>query len=102
MVWCKFWWMASRHRLRFLVIRGLMLPGAIRGLSPVEYARQIIGLGLGAQDQAARFFGQGSVVPGVIQTSGSLTKEQMREIRDQWFAVSWWVSAFASAGGVDG
>jgi HK97 family phage portal protein len=67
-----------------LIIRGLMLPGAIRGLSPVEYARQIIGLGLGAQDQAARFFGQGSVVPGVIQTSGSLTKEQMREIRDQW------------------
>jgi HK97 family phage portal protein len=67
-----------------LIIRGLMLPGAIRGLSPVEYARQIIGLGLGAQDQAARFFGQGAVVPGVIQTSGSLTKEQMREIRDQW------------------
>jgi HK97 family phage portal protein len=67
-----------------LIVRGLMLPGALRGLSPVEYARQIIGLGLGAQDQAARFFGQGAVVPGVIQTSGSLTKEQMREIRDQW------------------
>jgi HK97 family phage portal protein len=61
-----------------------MLPGHLRGVSPVEYARQIIGLGLGAQEQAARFFGQGAVIPGVIQTSGSLTKEQMREIRDQW------------------
>jgi len=67
-----------------LIVRGLMLPGSLRGVSPVEYARQIIGLGLGAQEQAARFFGQGAVIPGVIQTSGSLTKEQMREIRDQW------------------
>lgn len=66
------------------IIRGMILPGELRGVSPIEYARQIIGLGLGAQEQAARFFGQGSVIPGVIQTSGSLTKEQMREIRDQW------------------
>lgn len=70
--------------LDMLIVRGLMLPGSLRGVSPVEHARQIIGLGLGAQDQAARFFGQGAVIPGVIQTSGSLTKEQMREIRDQW------------------
>jgi HK97 family phage portal protein len=69
-----------------MTIRGLMMPGAIRGMSPINYARQIVGLGLGAQDQATRFFAQGSVVPGVIQTSGNLTKDQMREIRDQWVA----------------
>jgi HK97 family phage portal protein len=69
-----------------LTVRGLMLPGAMKGLSPIDHARQIVGLGLGAQDQASRFFAQGAVVPGVIQSAGNLTKEQMREIRDQWIA----------------
>lgn len=66
------------------VVRGLVMPGKIRGLSPVEMARQVVGLGLGAQDQAARFFSQGSITPGVIQVPGSLSVEQMREVRRQW------------------
>jgi HK97 family phage portal protein len=69
-----------------LMIRGLMLPGRIRGVSPVEAARQSIGLGLGAQDQAARFYTQGAVTPGVIHSKSDLSVEQMREIRDQWLA----------------
>jgi len=58
----------------------------LRGLSPVEAARQIIGIGLGGTDQAARFYAQGSIVPGVIESQGDLSTEQMREIRDQWVA----------------
>lgn len=73
-------------RDELLMVRGMVLPGQLRGVSPVEAARQSIGLGLGAQDTATRFFGQGAVVPGVIQTSGNLTVEQMREVRDQWVA----------------
>ena len=73
-------------RDEIVMVRGTMLPGALRGVSPVEAARQTIGLGLGAQDTATRFFAQGAVVPGVIQTSGNLTVEQLREIRDQWVA----------------
>lgn len=69
-----------------LMIRGLMLPGTTRGVSPVEFARQSIGMGLGAQEQAARFYQQGAVVPGVIHSKADLTVEQMREIRDQWLA----------------
>lgn len=69
-----------------LMIRGLMLPGTTRGVSPVEFARQSIGLGLGAQEQAARFYQQGAVVPGVIHSKSDLTVDQMREIRDQWLA----------------
>jgi len=69
-----------------LMIRGLMLPGQIRGISPIEFARQSIGLGLGAQEQAQRFYSQGAVVPGVIHSKSELSVEQMREIRDQWLA----------------
>lgn len=74
------------YRGELMMIRGLVFPGRLRGLSPIEAARQIVGLGLGAQEQAALFFSQGAITPGVIQTSGSLTAEQMREIRDQWLA----------------
>lgn len=73
-------------RDEIVMLRGMVLPGQLRGVSPIEAARQIIGLGLGAQDTASRFFGQGAVVPGVIQTSGNLTVEQLREIRDQWLS----------------
>lgn len=63
---------------------GLILAGSLRGVSPVEMARQIIGIGLGVNEQAARFFSQGSITPGVIETQTDLSVEQMREIRDQW------------------
>jgi HK97 family phage portal protein len=64
----------------------LILPGSVRGVSPVEMARQIIGIGLGVNEQAARFFAQGATTPGVIQTDADLSVEQMREIRDQWLS----------------
>jgi HK97 family phage portal protein len=69
-----------------LMIRGLVMPGHVRGVSPVELARQSISLGLGAQDQAQRFYSQGAVVPGVIHSKSDLSIDQMREIRDQWLS----------------
>lgn len=64
----------------------LVLAGSVRGVSPVEMARQIIGIGLGVNEQAARFFAQGATTPGVIQTDSDLSVDQMREIRDQWLS----------------
>ncbi len=37
-------------------IPGLLLPGAFVGVSPIEYARQAIGQGLGAERFGAQFF----------------------------------------------
>lgn len=68
------------------MVRGLMWPGTLRGLSPVDYARTSIGAGLGLQDQTARFFAQGTLTPGVIESQTPLTPEQMRDLRDQWLA----------------
>lgn len=69
-----------------LMIRGLMMPGHLRGVSPIEFARQSIQMGLGAQEQAQRFYSQGAITPGVIHSKSDLSVEQMREIRDQWLA----------------
>jgi HK97 family phage portal protein len=81
-----FWIDSQRYPGEIVMSRALMLPGRIKGLSPLEMARQTIGLGLGAQEQAARFYEQGAIVPGVIHSKSDLTLEQMREIRDQWLS----------------
>ena len=76
----------TRYPGEILMQRGLTLPGTLRGVSPIEMARQTIQLGLGVQEQATRFFQQGAVVPGVIHSKSELTIDQQREIRDQWLA----------------
>lgn len=72
--------------LDILHIRGLVMPGRIKGVNPIEAARQMIGMGLAANESAANFFVQGSVVPGVIEAPGTMTREQMRDIRDAWLS----------------
>lgn len=69
---------------QILHIPALMFPGADIGLSPVEHARQTIGLGLATQEHAARLFGQGTVMSGVIEVPGSLPAGKPEEIARAW------------------
>ncbi len=62
----------SLGRDRILHIPGIVIPGEIKGLSPIEAARQSIGIGLSAEEYGARFFGQGAHLGGVIQTKDDL------------------------------
>lgn len=45
----------------------VQIPGEDRGISFIESARQAIGAGLGMEEHAARFFGQGSVASGALE-----------------------------------
>ncbi|WP_158228038.1 phage portal protein [Pseudonocardia sp. MH-G8] len=49
-------------------VRAHVLPGVLLGMSPVEYARQSIGLGLGAERFGASFFGSGAVPSLLIKS----------------------------------
>jgi HK97 family phage portal protein len=63
--------------------------GGIRGLSPIELARQSIGLGLATEKHGSRFFGSGQTMSGVIQLPVSdrpKTKENIDLIRENWQA----------------
>lgn len=65
-------------------IPGLMLAGMDVGLSPVEYARQSIGLGLATTRYGAEFFtGEGNM-PGVIEMPGRAQPETLKGIAEQW------------------
>lgn len=57
-------------------IRGLTMPGATRGISPITLLRESIGVGLASQEYAARWFGEGAHLSGVIETPGAPMKQE--------------------------
>jgi HK97 family phage portal protein len=69
--------------MEILHIPGRMLPGADVGLSPVEYARQSIGLGMAAQEFGAKFFDGEGNMPGVIEFPGKATPTPL-EVAKFW------------------
>jgi len=62
------------------------VPGWPTGLSPVEYARQAIGLGLGAETFGAKLFGDNAIPSGVLTTEHDLTREQATNAKEMWDA----------------
>ena len=52
------------------------VPGTPVALSPIDYARQTIGVGLSAEEYAARFYGDSAIPSGILHTDQGLTGEQ--------------------------
>jgi len=65
-------------------VKGLMASGADVGLSPLESARQSIGLGLAAQEYGSKLFTNEGNMPGVIELPGKATTEHLRDIALSW------------------
>lgn len=68
-----------------LHIPNLVPPGQVRGISPIEAARQSVGVGLAATEFGARFFSNGSTLSGVISFPGQAPgKEDLKALRESW------------------
>jgi len=67
-----------------LHITEMRKPGALRGLSRVSELKDNLGLASALQSFAARFFGQGATVQGIIEFPGNLTREQATNLRDNF------------------
>jgi len=65
-------------------VRSYTMPGQVLGLSPVEYARQSIGLGLGVEEFAAQFFGDGATPTGLLTTSDAVSQDQVNRLSEVW------------------
>jgi HK97 family phage portal protein len=63
-------------------VAGMSWPGEICGISPLEAARQMIGTGLGAQEFAQRYYGQGFSAPGFVEVPGDFTPEQAKDLKE--------------------
>ncbi len=76
------------HRLspyHILHIPGLGYDG-LTGCSPVRMAAQGIGLAQAAEKSAARLFGNGNMVGGVLQTEQRLEPDQAERLKARWKA----------------
>jgi HK97 family phage portal protein len=65
-----------------LHISEIRRPQQLRGLSRVAELKDNLGLASALQSFAARFFGQGATVAGIIETPIKLSREQAMELRD--------------------
>jgi HK97 family phage portal protein len=62
----------------------LKTAGGLRGLSPIEIARQSIGLGLAAEKQGSRFYGRGQTLSGLIEFEPTATQDNVDLTKANW------------------
>lgn len=67
-----------------LHIRGMTLPGTLKGVSPIEYARETIGLSMAATEMGATFFGNGATPGMVLEVPGKLSPEGAAALKASW------------------
>ena len=58
----------------------ILMPGDLRGRSPIDTLKENIGLAISLESFAARFFGQGTLTQGIIEYPGALTAEQAENL----------------------
>jgi HK97 family phage portal protein len=61
-------------------------PGQVEGLSPIAYARESIGLGLGSERWAATFYRDNATPSGVLTSDQRIGREQAEALRARWEA----------------
>src|SRR4029453_4923977 len=67
-------------------VRAFTTPGNVLGLSPVAHARQAVGLGLGAEQYAAKLFGQSAIPSGVLTTDQHIKRQDALDLKEGWKA----------------
>ena len=65
-------------------LKGMMMPGSDTGLSPLEYARKTIGLGISAVDFGVDSLNNGNNMPGVIESPGTMNPTAMTDMAKAW------------------
>lgn len=60
------------------------VPGTPVGLSPIDYQREQIGLGLAAESFGAKWFRDGAIPSAVLTTDQALTGEQAADMKSRW------------------
>jgi HK97 family phage portal protein len=70
-----------------VMVRNLLKPGQIEGVSPITAAREFIGLGLAVNKYGAAFFGNGALPGAVIEVPGTLSEVGAQQLKSSWESV---------------
>jgi HK97 family phage portal protein len=65
-------------------VKAFPWPGSVLGLSPIAYAREAIGLGLGAEKYGGQFFGDAAIPSGVLTSDQRIGREQADQLKARW------------------
>jgi phage portal protein BeeE len=65
-------------------VRAFTAPGQVLGLSPIQHARPAIGLGLGAERYAAKFFGESAIPSGVLTSDQDIKPDRADQLKARW------------------
>jgi HK97 family phage portal protein len=65
-------------------VKAFTAPGQVLGLSPIAHARQAIGLGIGAERYAAKFFGESAIPSGVLTTDQRIDDQRAKDLKARW------------------
>jgi HK97 family phage portal protein len=63
---------------------GMAAPGAVTGMSVIEYARTTFGLALATEQFGTNFFVNGAHMSGVIEMDADLDNDRARQLRDRF------------------
>lgn len=66
-------------------VPGFSLDG-LCGIAPIALARNTIGLGIAAEEAAAKLYSSGNLMTGVLQVEQKLTEEQAEGLASRWRA----------------
>ncbi len=70
-----------------VMVRNLLKPGQIEGVSPITAAREFLGLGIAVNKYGAAFFGNGALPGAVIEVPGQLSEVGAQQLKSSWEAV---------------
>jgi HK97 family phage portal protein len=56
----------------------------IRGLSPIQFARQSVGLGVAVEQYGAKFFGNGAMLGGIIKSQDRIPQEKAEQVKNRF------------------
>jgi HK97 family phage portal protein len=65
-------------------VKAFPWPGQVEGLSPIQYARESIGLGLGSERYGARFFAGADLPIGFLETDQAVDQDIADQLRARW------------------
>lgn len=68
-------------------LKGLILPGSIVGISPLDQVAETLGLTLAVQRFGSAFFGNGAMPSAVVEVDGELSPDGARIMKRSWEAM---------------
>ena len=66
------------------MLRGLLKPGQIEGVSPIRACREMLGLGIAVQKFGGAFFGNGALPGAVVEVPGQLSEAGVQQLKSAW------------------